>query len=47
LFGAYEGTWVLSWLQVSGVGLVAAILTMAWGRWRFVSVRQLRPQLDL
>ncbi len=47
LFGAYEGTWVLSWLQVSGVGLAAAILTMVFGRWRFVSVRQLRPQLDL
>lgn len=47
LFGAFEGTWVLPWLHVSGVGLCAAILTLVFGRWRFVSVRQLRPQLDL
>jgi putative membrane protein len=47
LFGAFEGTWVLSWLQISGVGLCAAILPLAFGRWRYVSVRQLRPQLDL
>ena len=47
LFGAYEGTWGLAWLQISGVGLLAALLTMTFARWRFVSVRQLRPQLDL
>lgn len=47
LFGAYEGTWVLSWLQLSGAGLIAAVLTMALGQWRFVSFRQLRPRLDL
>jgi putative membrane protein len=47
LFGAYEGTWLLPWLQLTGVGLGAAALTMVWGRWRFVSIRQLRPRLDL
>jgi putative membrane protein len=47
LFGAFEGQWLMSWLQVSGIGLLAAAVTMHWGRWRYVSVRQLRPQLDL
>ncbi|MEI6661990.1 MAG: YhgE/Pip domain-containing protein [Comamonadaceae bacterium] len=47
LFGAFEGAWALPWLQVSCVGLVAAILTVVFGQWRFVSLRQLRPQLDL
>lgn len=47
LFGAFEGTWLLPWLQVSMMGLLAAVVTMVFGRWRFVSVRQLRPQLDL
>ena len=47
LFGAFESTWVLPWLQVTGVGLLAASLTLLFGRWRYVSVRQLRPQLDL
>jgi len=47
LFGAYEGAWLLDCLQICGLGLGAAVLTMVSGRWRFVSVRQLRPQLDL
>ncbi len=47
LFGAFEGTWFVPWLQVTGVGFFAAVLTMVWGRWRFVSLRQLRPRLDL
>jgi putative membrane protein len=47
LFGAFEGTWLLSWLQVTGVGVCAAVLTMAARPWRFVSLRQLRPRLDL
>jgi putative membrane protein len=47
LFGAFEGTWLLPWLQVTGVGIFAAVLTMVLGRWRFVSLRQLRPRLDL
>nr|WP_315135899.1 YhgE/Pip family protein [uncultured Limnohabitans sp.] len=47
LFGAYEGAWLLDWVQVSCVGLGAAALTMLFGRWRFVPVRQLKPQLDL
>jgi putative membrane protein len=47
LFGAFEGTWFLPWLQVTGVGIFAAVLTMVLGRWRFVSLRQLRPRLDL
>ena len=47
LFGAFEGAWALSWLQVSSLGLFAAILTVVFGQWRFVSLRQLRPQLDL
>jgi hypothetical protein len=29
------------------MGLLAALITVLFGRWRFVSVRQLRPQLDL
>ena len=47
VFGAFEGTWLLAWLQVTGIGLLAALITVLFGRWRFVSVRQLRPQLDL
>jgi putative membrane protein len=47
IFGAFEGTWFVPWLQVTGVGMFAAALTMFLGRWRFVSVRQLRPRLDL
>jgi putative membrane protein len=47
LFGAFEGTWFLPWLQVTGVGIFAAVLTMVRGRWRYVSLRQLRPRLDL
>lgn len=47
VFGAFEGTWLLAWLQVTSIGLLAALITVLFGRWRFVSVRQLRPQLDL
>ena len=47
LFGAFEGAWALPWLQVSCLGLGAAALTIAFGEWRFVTVRQLRPHLDL
>jgi len=47
LFGAYEGAWMLDCLQVCALGLAAAVLTLVFGRWRYVSVRQLRPQLDL
>ena len=47
LFGAFEGTWLISWLQVTGVGLFAAVISMVWGHWRYVSLRQLRPRLDL
>ena len=47
LFGAFEGAWALSWLQVSSLGLFAAILTVVFSQWRFVSLRQLRPHLDL
>ncbi len=47
VFGAFEGTWLLAWLQVTSIGLWAALITVLFGRWRFVSVRQLRPQLDL
>ena len=47
LFGAYEGAWLLDWAQVSCVGLSAAAFTVVWGRWRYVPVRQLKPQLDL
>jgi putative membrane protein len=47
LFGAFESTWLVPWLQVTGIGLFAAVLTMVLGRWRFVSLRQLRPRLDL
>ena len=47
LFGAYEGAWMVDWLQLCALGLGAAVLTMFFGRWRYVSVRQLRPQLDL
>ncbi|TAF84317.1 MAG: DUF3533 domain-containing protein [Curvibacter sp.] len=47
VFGAFEGTWLLAWLQVTGIGLLAALITVLFGRWRFVSVRQLRPQMDL
>jgi putative membrane protein len=47
LFGAFEGTWLVPWLQVTGAGLFAAVLTMVLGRWRFVSLRQLHPRLDL
>lgn len=47
LFGAFEGTWVLSWLQITGIGVFAAMVTMNFAQWRLVSVRQLRPQLDL
>jgi putative membrane protein len=47
LFGAFESTWFLPWLQVTGVGVFAAVLTIALGRWRFVSIRQSRPRLDL
>jgi hypothetical protein len=32
---------------VTGAGLFAAVLTMVLGRWRFVSLRQLHPRLDL
>ncbi len=47
LFGAFEGAWALPWLHVSCLGLSAAILTVVFGQWRYVSLRQLRPQLDL
>ncbi len=47
LFGAFESTWFVPWLQVTGIGLFAAVLTVVLGRWRFVSLRQLRPRLDL
>lgn len=47
LFGAFESTWFMAWLQVSSVGVVAAMVTMVFGQWRFASVRQLRPRLDL
>jgi putative membrane protein len=47
LFDAFEGTWLVPWLQVTGVGIFAAAITMVLGRWRFVSLRQLRPRLDL
>ena len=47
LFGAFEGAWLLEWLKISAMGLLAICITALWGRWRFVSVRQLRPQLDL
>jgi putative membrane protein len=47
LFGAFEGAWLASCLQLSALGLFAAGLNAALGRWRFVSVRQLRPQLDV
>lgn len=47
LFGAFEGAWLLPCLQIACLGLVAALVTIRYGRWRFVSVRKLRPQLDL
>ena len=47
LFDAFEGTWLVPWLQVTCVGVGAAVLPMLVGRWRFVSLRQLRPRLDL
>jgi hypothetical protein len=47
LFGAFEGTWLLSCLQISGIGILAALVTLNFAQWRLVSVRQLRPQLDL
>lgn len=40
-------TWLVPWLQVTCVGVGAAVLPMLMGRWRFVSLRQLRPRLDL
>lgn len=47
LFGAFESTWLMAWLQVSCVGVGAAVLTMVLGKWRFAAIRQLRPRLDL
>ncbi len=47
LFGAFEGVWITSWLQLAAMGLAAALVCRAFGRWRFVSVRQIRPQLDM
>jgi putative membrane protein len=47
LFGAFEGAWLVECLKISAMGLLAVGITSTWGRWRFVSVRQLRPQLDL
>lgn len=47
LFGAFEGAWLVEWLKISAIGLLALAVTTVWGRLRFVSVRQLRPQLDL
>ena len=46
-FGAFEGTWLIEWLKISAMGLMALWITTKWGHWRYVSVRQLHPQLDL
>jgi hypothetical protein len=39
LFGAFESTWLMAWLQVSGVDQGSAVLTMMLGPWCFASLR--------
>lgn len=47
LFGAFDGAWQTSWLQVLSAGAAAALASMYLGRWRYVARTALHPALDL
>lgn len=47
LFGAFDGQWMHPLAYVAASGLVATLLAMVLGRWRFVKAAALRPAVDL
>lgn len=46
MFGAFDGAWQDPLVLLALVGLVAAVLAAALGRWRYVHADELRPSLD-
>ena len=46
MFGAYEGQWLHAWLVLAGIALVALMVAVFTGRWRYVGEGEHRPAMD-
>jgi putative membrane protein len=47
LFGAFDGDWFSSWLNIALIGALAWLAACFMGRWKFVGTDEHRPAMDI
>jgi putative membrane protein len=47
LFGAFDGDWFSSWLNIALIGTIAWLAACFVGRWKFVGPDEHRPAMDI